>query len=47
MVYLFIHYYNKHHLLVFNEIFKKLNEIQLTKNKIDLNNRKFLNLTVL
>ena len=32
--------YNKHNLLVFNKIWKKHNEIQLTKNKIDLNIQK-------
>ena len=31
---------NKHNLLVFDKIWKKYNEIQLTKNKMDLNNRK-------
>ena len=30
-------------MLVFDKIWKKYNEIQLTKNKIDLNNRKMKN----
>ena len=31
---------NKHNLLVLHKILKNFNEIQLTKNKMDLNNRK-------
>ena len=34
---------NKHKMLVFYKIRKKYNEIQLTKNKMDLNNRKMKN----
>ena len=32
--------YNKHYMVVFYKIFKKYDEIQLTKNKMNLNNRK-------
>ena len=31
---------NKHNLLVLHKIWKNFNEMQLTKNKIDLTNRK-------
>ena len=31
---------NKHNIVVFHKIWKKYNEIQLTKNKMDLNNGK-------
>ena len=34
---------NKHIFLVFYKIWKKFNEIQLTKNKIDLKNQKMKN----
>ena len=34
---------NKHNIEVFYKIMKKYNEIQLTKNKMDLNNRKMNN----
>ena len=34
---------NKQNIVVFYKIWKKYNEIQLTKNKMDLNNRKFTN----
>ena len=30
-------------MVIFNKIWKKYNEIQLTKNKMDLNNRKMTN----
>ena len=33
-------YNNKHNSLVFHKIWKKYNEIQLTKNKMILNNQK-------
>ena len=33
----------KYNLLIFYKIWKKYNEFQLTKNKIDLNNRKIKN----
>ena len=35
--------YNEHNLLVFYERWKKYNEIQLTKNKMDLRNRNLKN----
>ena len=35
-----IKYNNNKHIIVFNKIWKKYNEIKLTKNKMDLNNRK-------
>ena len=34
---------NKHNIVVFYKIWKKYNEIQLTKNKIALNNQKMTN----
>ena len=34
---------NKQNTVVFYKIWKKYNEIQLTKNKMDLNNRKITN----
>ena len=34
---------NKHNIALFYKIWKNYNEIQLTKNKIDWNNRKMLN----
>ena len=34
---------NKHNLLVFYKRWKKYNERQLTKNKMELNNRKMTN----
>ena len=34
---------NKLNMVVFDEKWKKYNEIQLTKNKMDLNNRKMNN----
>ena len=34
---------NKHNMVPFYETWKKYNEIQLTKNKMELNNRKMTN----
>ena len=34
---------NKHNVVLFHKIWKKYNAIQLTKNKMDLNNRKITN----
>ena len=34
---------NKHNMVIFYKIWKKYDEIQLTKNKMDLNNRKMTN----
>ena len=37
--YLIKMYNSQHNIVVFHKIWKKYNEIQLTKNKMDLNNR--------
>ena len=34
---------NKHNIVIFYKKWKKLNKIQLTKNKMDLNNQKIKN----
>ena len=36
---------NKQNMVIFYKIWKKYNEIQLTKNKMDLNNKKMTNYT--